>query len=284
MKSDFFYITSRSRNLKSVIAAELYDIYSLWKFRTVVLTIVKRNVYQEFHQTILGPFWLVLQPLLQSVIFTLIFGKLANISTDGVSSFFFYNIAIVTWTLFTSVSGTTAGILVQNKPILSKIYVPKLLFPTSNYIYRLSQFFINLVIFAVFYIIFEDISSIYGFNLIKFIYGLFLISVTAVFSGLFVAAITTIKRDLLYVYTYFMQALMYLSPVIYPLSTLSPKLQLLTSINPISTGIELIRSSFFSIQGPSLTMITISTFSALTICFVSYCLYARAYKKCVDTL
>lgn len=218
----------------------------VWKYRDLLKMLVKRDVIIVYKQTILGPIWFVLQPILTAVIFTLVFGNIANLPSDGIPKFLFYLSGLVLWNLFSDSFIKTSDTFFTNQNIFGKVYFPRIIIPLgitcSSFIKFLVQFglFIG---FCIFHFIKGNISPnwyIFSFPLI-----LLFLAMLSTGLGLLFTSLTTKYRDLKFLLQFGVQLIMWLTPVAYPLSMVkSDKLMLLLKLNPITHFIELIKKGF----------------------------------------
>lgn len=226
----------------------LFDLQlkEVWRYRDLLQMFVRRDFVAVYKQTILGPIWFFLQPLFTTITFTIVFGNIAGISTNGVPPLLFYMAGIVSWNYFAECLNTTSTTFIQNANIFGKVYFPRLIMPLSIIVSNLLKFGVQLVLFLLllgYYII-------TGSNIQPNIYLLLvpvlvlLMAALGLGFGMLISAMTTKYRDLKFLVTFGVQLAMYASPVIYPLSTLPEKYRLLIAANPMSGIIEAFRFAF----------------------------------------
>jgi len=222
------------------------DLKEIFRYRDLILLFVRRDFIANYKQTILGPLWHILQPLITTVTFVIIFGNIANLSTEGTPKVLFYLLGIISWSFFSTCFLKTSATFINNAHIFSKVYFPRLTVPISIVISNLISFFIQFLIFIAFYfyyVLFEAYSTTFNWH---FIYLFpFLIIVMASLGlgmGIIISSLTTKYKDFSFLVGFGTQLLMYLSPVIFPLSTVSGNLKYVLLANPMTPIIEGMRA------------------------------------------
>lgn len=213
-------------------------IRELWAYRELIYFLAWRDVKVRYKQTALGVLWAVIQPFFTMVVFTLLFGKLAKIPTDGIPGPIFYFAALVPWIYFSS-TVTNAGMsLVSNSSLLTKIYFPRVILPAAAALGNLMDFLISSIFLAGF-IVYYDIAI--GWNLLLWPVLVVLLVALSLGLGVFFSAVNVKYRDIKYALPFFIQLLMFATPIIYPLSMVPEKFQWLLAFNPLSGIIEAFR-------------------------------------------
>lgn len=222
---------------KSLLDLNLPEV---WRYRDLLVLFVRRNVVAEYKQTILGPIWYFLQPLFTTLIFTLIFSRLAGISTDGIPPILFYLAGITNWNYFAESLNKTATTFKDNQQIFGKVYFPRLVVPLSIVITNLLKYVIQLVLFIGFYAYFMFQGANIQPNAVALLFPVLVIVMAGLGLGfgLLITAMTTKYRDLVFLLQFGIQLAMYATPVIYPLSTIPPDYQWIAVINPMTALIE----------------------------------------------
>lgn len=224
------------------------ELQGFLDYRDLLFLLVRRDFVAKFKQTVLGPVWLVLQPLLGTVVFTLIFGMVAGMPTDGLPTFLFYLCGQLGWNYFAHTYGTCAGTLQQNAGIFGKVYFPRLIPPVSVCISNLITYGIQAVVFVGFWLYFQNKGE-YEFGVTKWIVFLPLIllqkALLAMGLGFLMSALTVKYRDFAHIGGFIMQFMMYCTPIIYPLSLVLGKLpsnwEWIVHLNPLAFIIEMYR-------------------------------------------
>jgi len=252
----------------------------------LILLFVRRDFVVFYKQTILGPLWYIIQPLFNTLVFTLIFGKVAKIPTDGIPPFIFYLSGTVVWAYFASCLNQTGTTFVANAQIFGKVYFPRISVPISIAITAVFQFIIQFMIFLGFFIYFwyvgTDIKpSIYVFTLPLIVLHMAILSVGM---GLIISAATAKYRDLTFAMGFMVQLWMYLTPVVYPLSEVPDKFKIFILINPMTAVVESFRGAFLGAS--SLTPQDLLLSIILTILFFigGIIVFSRVEKTFMDTV
>ena len=195
------------------------DVKGLWHYRDLVFLFVRRNFKVLYQQTALGPIWVLLNPLITTITFTVIFGNVAKLSTNDTPQFLFYMLGTAAWTLFSNNVSQNAQTFIQNRNIFSKVYFPRLVLPISISISNLLNFFIQLSIFIVFWLYYAFTGAVRPNLFLLLVPVLVLqISLLGVGCGIMVSALTTKYRDLQVAVGFGLQLWMYATPVVYPMS------------------------------------------------------------------
>lgn len=222
----------------------LFDINfkELWQYRDLCALFVKRNIITQYKQTVLGPLWFLIQPLMTTVMYMIVFGGIAKISTDGLPQPLFYLAGICFWQYFADCLTKTSNTFVTNASIFGKVYFPRLIVPLSDVISNLVRFLIQLGLFLVvyaYYQIFTPVAIHTNWYVLLLPVLVLIEAGLALGFGILFSSLTTKYRDLQLLLSFFVSLWMYATPVIYPLSTITnPKLYLLMSLNPLTGIIE----------------------------------------------
>jgi lipopolysaccharide transport system permease protein len=218
----------------------------LWRARELIMLFVWRDFVSANKQTILGPFWYVVQPILTTITFTVIFGQIAKLSTDDMPGFLFYMSGTVIWTYFAQSLTKTSDTFVGNAGLFGKVYFPRLSVPVSILVSNLITFGIQFGLFIAFLLYFGLAGAAVHPNAALLLLPLLLIIVAGLGlgGGIMISALTTRYRDLRYVVTFGLQLLMYATPIVYPLSSVAANLRPLILANPMTSVVEAFRHGF----------------------------------------
>jgi lipopolysaccharide transport system permease protein len=218
----------------------------VWRYRDLIFLMVWRDFVAVYKQTILGPLWHVIQPVLTTIIYTIIFSRVARLSTDGLPAFLFYMAGITLWVYFNSCVLNTSNTFIENAGIFGKVYFPRLSVPIAIIISNLISFGIRLGIFLLFMLYFIAIGSTVRPNLWAFFLPVLLLIMAGLGLGIgiIVSSLTTKYRDLQHLTGFSVQLLMYASPIIYPLSIVPENWRWLLLLNPITPVVEMFRLGF----------------------------------------
>lgn len=226
----------------------LFDLRlgELWKYRDLVWLFVRRDFVAAYKQTILGPLWYLIQPLLTTITFTIIFGQIASLPTDGLPQFLFYMSGTVLWSYFSDCLTKTSNTFVQNSQLFGKVYFPRLAVPVSILISNLITFAMQFIFFLLFVAYFALRGAEIRPNLWMLAFPLLLLIMAGLGLGLgvLISALTTKYRDLRFLVSFGVSLLMYATPVIYPASAVPERFQLLIRLNPVTSIVETFRYGF----------------------------------------
>lgn len=224
------------------------DFREIWQYRDLYRMFVKRDIVTVYKQTILGPLWFLIQPVMTTIMFMVVFGGIAKISTDGLPQPLFYLAGICLWSYFAECLNQTSNTFIHNAHVFGKVYFPRLVVPLATVTSNLLRLSIQMVLFLLvwgYYLIFTD-APVHP-NAMAFltpIYVLILAGLALGFGILF-SSFTTKYRDLIFLLAFIVQLWMYATPVIYPLSTIEdPKLKMLMSANPLTSIVEAFKYGF----------------------------------------
>jgi len=222
----------------------LFDVNfkEIWQYKDLWSLFVKRDIVTQYKQTILGPTWFVIQPIMTTVMFMVVFGRIAQISTDGLPQPLFYLAGICLWQYFSECLNKTSDTFVANAGIFGKVYFPRLVMPLATVTSNLVRFFIQLGLFVIvylYYVIFTDAQVFVTAYALLFPLLILILAGLALGFGILFSALTTKYRDLTKLLGFVVQLWMYATPIIYPLSTITNvRRQLIMSLNPITSIVE----------------------------------------------
>ena len=263
-----------------------FNFKELIKYTSLIFLFVKRDFVIFYKQTILGPLWYIIQPLVNTIIFNLIFGKIAKLSTDGVPPFLFYMSGTVVWSYFSTCVNGASNIFVKNATIFGKVYFPRITVPIAIVITSLVQLLIQFSIFIGFYLYFiANGANLFPNKLILVVPFIILqMAILSLGFGSLISALTAKYRDLTFAMTFFIQIWMYLTPIVYPFSQVPEKYQLIYIMNPMVAIVELFRSAFLGKGTISLELIIVSVSLTLIIFFLGLIMFNRTEKSFIDTV
>ena len=222
------------------------DWAELWRYRDMFLLFVARNFRTAYKQTILGPLWFIITPVLSVIVYATVFGGIAQIPTDGVPAILFYLLGISIWGYFASCLSATSNSFVSNADIFGKVYFPRIIMPLVAVTTNMLSLAIQLAIFAAFYIYYVATGTqlVIHWQLALFPFLILLLALMAVGFGMIFSSMTTKYRDLQIMLNKVISLWVYVTPVIYPLSMVTdPKLHLAMSLNPVTPVMEAIKYS-----------------------------------------
>jgi lipopolysaccharide transport system permease protein len=259
----------------------------IWEYRELIFRMVHRDYISRYKQTLFGSLWYVLQPLLTSLMFTLVFSNIAKISTGNTPPILFFLAGTVCWSYFSSCVTGTATTFISNASLFDKVYFPRLVVPISQLLVNLIGFVMQMALFLAFYIwyAFHGASISMGWRIIVLPVLLIQMGALGLGVGCFVSAITTRFRDLQILLSFFIQLWMYGSCVVYPFS-LVPEgpMRLLYILNPMVSVIEAFRFVFLGEGTVTLWQVVISFVVSVTTIFFGVVLFNKTERTCVDSL
>lgn len=266
----------------------LFDLKlkEVWRYRDLLLLLVRRDFVATYKQTILGPIWFFLQPILTSLTFVIVFGRIARISTDGVPMLLFYLSGLTLWTYFSESLTKTASVFKDNASIFGKVYFPRLVMPLSIIVSNLVKLGIQFSLFLCFwfyYLLTTD--TLHPNAMIIFTPVLvFFLGCLGLGFGMLISALTTKYRDLIFLLTFGVQLLMYATPIIYPLSSIGPKYKMLIMANPMCGIVETFRYAFLGSGSMNWGNLVYSMLFTVCLLVVGTVVFNRVEKSFMDTV
>ncbi len=235
MKDNWTLIIRPQQKLWSV------DFKEIWRYRDLIALFVKRNIVIQYKQTILGPLWYIIQPVLTVIMNMVVFGGIAGMSTDGVPQILFYLAGNVCWFYFSDCLNQTSKTFTDNQAIFGKVYFPRMVVPISTVLSNLLRFGIQIGLFVVLYLYYFCVGTTVSPNWYVLLLPVFvlLLAGLGLGFGILVSSMTTKYRDLTILFTFIVQLWMYATPIVYPLSMVPEgKLRMLILANPMTPVIE----------------------------------------------
>lgn len=265
------------------------DLKELWRYRDLCSLFVQRNITTQYKQTILGPLWFIIQPLITMVMYMVVFGGIAKISTDGLPQPLFYLGGICLWQYFSECLNKTAATFTENTGIFGKVYFPRLIVPLSTVISNLLRFGIQFVLFIITYTIYQlwiTPGQIHT-NAYALLLPLLVVMLAglALGFGILFSSLTTKYRDLQLLLTYFVSLWMYATPIIYPLSTIiNEKLHFLMSLNPLTGIVEAFKYGFLGAGEFSWGLLAYSFTFMIALLTIGIVVFNRIQRTFMDTV
>jgi len=265
------------------------DLAEIWRYRDLLFLLVHRDFVSNYKQTILGPLWFIIQPLITTIIFTVIFGKVAQIPTDGMPPMLFYLAGLLGWNFFSRTLGGTSSTLVSNVGLFGKVYFPRLVVPIAAVVSNYIALAIQLITFLCFWTYFKFFSSAgpsihIGWDLLAFPLVILQISALALGVGLWLSALTAKYRDLAFLTGTIIQLWMYATPIIYPVSQIPEKWRWVSSLNPMEMPVVAIRDMFIGQNVSVAGDFGISFAMTLFILATGILIFNKVEKTFVDTV
>lgn len=258
----------------------------IFRYRDLISLFVKRDFSTMYKQTILGPLWILLNPFLTTVFFTVVFGKIANIPTGEVPQFLFYMCANIFWGMFSRTLTRTSQLYLSHSALLKKVYFPRLTLCITTNITSVINMGIQLLMFLAFFFYYIYAKAPIEPNLCLLCIPLLILTALALASGcgLIITALTTKYRDLAVLTSFGIQLWFYATPIVYPASAIPENLYHLFMLNPMAPLVEGFRYAFLGTGTFSPGFILISAITSIIILFIGLIVFARSEKTFSDTL
>ena len=258
----------------------------IWKYRDLIMLFVRRDFVSVYKQTILGPLWFLIQPIFTTIVFTVIFGRVAKISTDGLPQPLFYLSGIVGWNYFSNCLNKTSDTFVSYAHIFGKVWFPRLTVPISNVISNLITFAIQFALFLCFYAYFYLKGAAIAVSPMIVLFPLLLLQMAALGLGfgIIVSSLTTKYRDLSQLVGFGVQLWMYATPIVYPASQIPAKYQWIIALNPMAPIIEAFRYAFLGVGTVYPWQMGLSAAITMLVLLSGIVLFSRIEKSFMDTV
>ncbi len=264
------------------------DIKGLWRYRDLYVMYIKRDIITQYKQTILGPLWYIIQPLLTTIMYMFVFGGLAGISNDGAPQPLFYMAGIVLWGYFNSCFAVSSDVFGANAGVFGKVYFPRLVVPlsgiTSNLIKMLIQLILFVCIYIYYFIILPSGTLCINFSIFLFPFFIILLAFHGMSWGLIVSSMTTKYRDLKFLIQFGIQLFMYATPVIYPLSAAPEKYRDIIALNPLTPIFEAFKYSCLGCGNLDWSGLAYSFLFMLITLILGVIVFSRTEKTFMDTV
>lgn len=262
------------------------DLKEIWQYRDLFSMFVKRDIITQYKQTILGPAWFFIQPAFTTIMYMVVFGGIANLSTDGLPQPLFYLAGIVCWQYFSDCLNKTSNTFTTYQGIFGKVYFPRLIVPLSTVTSNLVRMGIQFLLFVVVYIYFlikgESISP-NAYILLMPLLIIMLAGLSLGF-GIIISSMTTKYRDLTILFSFIVQLWMYATPVIYPLSTMSPERQWIMVLNPVTSILETFKFATMGVGTFSWGMLGYSFGFMIVLLFIGVVVFNKVQRSFMDTV
>lgn len=279
-QNDWDLIIKPKRNLLDI------NLQELWKYRDLTMLFVRRDFVAKYKQTILGPLWFIVQPVLTTLMFTLVFSNLAGISTDGLPPMLFYMAGTVAWTYFSTCLNTTSNTFIANAGIFGKVYFPRLTVPVSIVISNLIQFGIQFALLLAFMVFYYLKGASFAINGYVFLlpYLVILMALMGLGFGIIISSMTTKYRDLTNLVGFGMQLWMYATPIIYPLSKIPEKYQIYFMLNPVTPIVETFRFALLGSGTVSVGQLVYCSVFTVVVLVLGVIMFNRVEKSFMDVV
>ena len=263
------------------------NLREVLRYRDLIILFTKRNFQLTYKQTVLGPAWIFLNPLITSVIYAFVFGGIAGMSTDGIPQILFYLCSNAIWTYFATCVTKNASTFTANAHVFGKVYFPRLTIPVSNMLSACIQFGVQMILILVFLVYYACMKEVQprwsAFILIPAV--LFHLGIMGLGFGVIVSSLTTKYRDLSILVTFGIQLWMYATPIVYPLSQVEDGwLKMILLINPVTGPVEIFRYALLGQGNIIPAYVLLSVAMTVVVFFLGVMLFNRVEKTFMDTV
>ena len=259
----------------------------VWDYRDLLWLLVRRDFVAFYKQTILGPAWFFIQPLMTTIIFTFVFGRLGGFKTDGIPQPLFYMAGVTTWNYFADCLTKTSTVFKDNAHIFGKVYFPRLIMPLSIVVSNLVKFGTQMILFLcmlAYYLIFRREECSPNMYILLFPYLIVLMALLGLGLVMIISAMTTKYRDLAFLVTFGVQLLMYATTVVYPLSTADSGIRWIIEANPMTAVIETFRYGFLGNASFSWSGLGYSSIFTFIVLVFGVVIFNKVERTFVDTV
>jgi lipopolysaccharide transport system permease protein len=263
------------------------DFKELWQYRDLFSMFIKRDIVTQYKQTILGPAWYFVQPILTTIMYMVVFGGIAKISTDGLPQPLFYLSGIVLWQYFSDCLNKTSSTFTANQHIFGKVYFPRLIVPLSTVTSNLVRMGIQFILFLAVYIYYVIIGVAVQPNVYACLFPVLIVMLAGLSLGfgIIISSMTTKYRDLTILFTFIVQLWMYATPVIYPLSTITnEKLRLAMLLNPLTSIFEAFKYGMLGVGEFSWGSLAYSFVFTVVLLGIGVVVFNKVQRSFMDTV
>jgi lipopolysaccharide transport system permease protein len=266
-----------------------FDWIGVWEYRDLLFLLVRRDFISRYKQTVLGPAWFVIQPLLTTMVFTVLFGNVARMPTDGLPPMLFYLCGMQGWTYFANTFNTTSTTFTANSGLFGKVYFPRVVVPLSTVVSNLFAFAIQLATLLVFWMYFKYFTAAgahFGMRWVMLALPLLIVQIGALSlgAGLWMSALTAKYRDFAQLSGFLVQIWMYATPVIFPLSLIPEKWRYLVVLNPMTMPVEGMKYMFLGQGDIDPFYFSISVIVTVAMFFSGLGVFQKVERTFVDSV
>lgn len=262
------------------------NIKEIFKYKDLIYLLVKRNLLISYKQTILGPLWIILSPFVTSIVFSFIFGQVAGISTDGIPQLLFYMTGNTIWGYFIKIFLENSKTFISNASVFGKVYFPRLIVPIANVINSLINLGVQSIMVIIIYFYYKMLGIPIFISKYIFLLPIILIQVglLGLGCGIIVSAITTKYRDLAIAVDLGTQLWMYITPIVFPLSSTTGLMRKIILINPMTIPVEIFRKALLGTGEFNLEYWLLSLSITVIVSLIGILLFNRVEKTFIDTI
>ena len=261
------------------------NLKEVWRYRDLVYMFVKRDFVSSFKQTILGPIWFFINPIFTTIVYIVVFGNIAKLSTDGAPMILFYLAGITLWNYFSTCLSSTSAVFTTNAGIFGKVYFPRLVMPLSIVFSNLMRFGVQMLLFLIvffYYLIKDQVQPNWWILATPFL--IVLMAIFALGLGMIFSSLTTKYRDLQMLLSFGISLYMYATPVIYPVSSLKGIFRTIATYNPLTGIFECFKYAWLGVGDFSPMMLAISTAIIVLILVIGTIIFNKVEKGFMDTV
>jgi lipopolysaccharide transport system permease protein len=275
--------TEEIKSKENLFAINLKEV---WHYRDLLVMLVKRDYVTFYKQTILGPIWFFIQPIMTTIVYVFLFGRLAGLSTDGAPQIVFYLAGIIIWNYFSESLTKVSTVFKDNSAMMGKVYFPRLIMPISIVVSALMKFGIQLVLFIVIvlYSSLVDNAIKPNFWILATPYLLLLMASFSLGMGMIFSSLTTKYKDLVFLLTFGIQLFMYATPVVYSLSAVPAKYKWIILANPLTPVFECFRYGFLGTGNFQPLSLIISSGYIFILLVIGVFIFNKVEKSFMDTV
>ncbi|MCX6782240.1 MAG: ABC transporter permease [Candidatus Magasanikbacteria bacterium] len=259
-----------------------FDWKEIWLFRDLFYFLTWRDVKVRYKQTTVGALWAIFQPLITMIVFTIFFGKFAKMPSDGIPYPIFVYSGLLFWTLFSAGLSHASNSFIDNEKIVTKIYFPRVILPTSAIITNIIDFLVASIILAVMMFVYHFSPSLIGLLLLPLLIVMTVFSTLGI--GLLLASLNVKYRDVRFILPFFIQLLLFITPVIYPVSIVSAQYRWILGLNPMSGIIDAVRAGVLGTRDIDWLLLGVSAISMIVYCIVGYLYFKKVERYFADVI
>lgn len=262
------------------------NLREIWDYRDLMGLMIRRDFVATYKQTLLGPFWYIITPLFNIVVYSFIFNKIAGISTEGVPPLLFYLTGLTLWTYFSTVLTNTSNTFVANAAIFGKVYFPRLIIPISVSISSMIRFLIQFILLFIFIIVYYFLGYNTHFSIFTILIPVIFI-ITAVLAlgfGIIISSLTTKYRDLQNFLAFGMQLWLFITPIVYPVSAIPEKFKWIVMINPVTPLIDAFKYGIIGVGNVSVYGLIYSLCFTLVVFATGVLVFNKVEGNFMDTV
>jgi lipopolysaccharide transport system permease protein len=262
------------------------NVKEVLHYRDLLWLLVRRDFVSFYKQTIFGPLWFFIQPIFTTITYTIIFGNLAGLSTEGVPKFLFYMAGVTCWNYFADCVNKTSTVFKDNSNVFGKVYFPRLIMPLSIIVSNLIRFGVQVLLFVITLAFFAIKGGSFHITSYALMFPFLIIQMALLGLGIgcIISSLTTKYRDLVFVVSFGVQLLMYATTVVYPLSAVSEKYRLLVELNPMTPVIEIFRLGFLGEGSFSLILYAVTIMETFAIAVLGIIIFNKVERNFIDTI